>query len=62
MTTDPILRAKQVRALKAYYRDSSKQFAAWTAGGYRNPKTQNLPFPEFCRGVKCEAKTHSGNP
>jgi hypothetical protein len=61
MTTDPILRAKQVRALKAYYRDSFKQFAVWAAGDYRNHTPQSLPYPGFCRSMKYEAKTRSGS-
>jgi len=43
MTTDPILRAKQVKALKAWCRNE-------------------IPYPEFCRDMKCEAKTRSGAP
>ena len=62
MITDPILRAKQIKALKAYYRDSNKQFAEWAANGYRHPSPESLPYPEFCRGMKCEAKTRSGHP
>ena len=62
MVTDPKLRAKQVKALKAYYRDSSKQFEVWAAGGYRHPPPESLLYPEFCRGMKCEAKTRSGHP
>jgi hypothetical protein len=31
MITNSILSAKQVKALNAYYLDSNKQFAAWTA-------------------------------
>jgi hypothetical protein len=33
MITNPILSYKQVKALKAYYRDSNKQFAEWTTVG-----------------------------
>jgi hypothetical protein len=62
MITDPELRAKQVKALKAYYRDSSKQFEAWAAAGYGHPPPESLLYPEFCRDMKCEAKTRSGHP
>ena len=63
MTTDPVLRAKQVKALKAFYRDGQKQFKSWMAGGCKQAAKPlvNSPFPEFCRGMKCEAKTRSGN-
>jgi hypothetical protein len=33
MTTGQLLRTKQVKALKDYYRDSNKQFAEWTTIG-----------------------------
>jgi hypothetical protein len=33
MITNPILSDKQVKALKAHYRDSNKQFAEWTTVG-----------------------------
>ena len=62
MTTDPILRAKQVKALKAYYKDSTERFQEWVAGGYRGQPRECLPYPEFCRDMKCEAKTRSGHP
>jgi hypothetical protein len=32
MTTDKVLRAKQVKALKAFYRDGQKQFEVWLVG------------------------------
>jgi hypothetical protein len=60
MITDPILREKQVKALKAYYRDSNKQFAEWAAN--QRTSIESIPYPEFCRGMKCEAKTRSGHP
>jgi hypothetical protein len=62
VTTDPILRAKQVKALKAYYKDSTERFQEWVAGGYIGHPRECLPYPEFCRYMKCEAKTRSGHP
>jgi hypothetical protein len=62
MTTDPILRAKQVKALKAFYKDSTERFQEWVAGGYIGRPRECLPYPEFCRDMKCEAKTRSGHP
>jgi hypothetical protein len=35
MITNSILSAKQVKALKAYYRGSNKQFVEGTAGGIK---------------------------
>ncbi|GAA6183772.1 HGGxSTG domain-containing protein [Aliiglaciecola sp. NS0011-25] len=62
MTTEPKLRAKQVKALKAYYQDSTNSFNEWVAGGYKGKARESLPFPEICRDMKCEAKTRSGHP
>jgi len=64
MITNSILRAKQVKALKSFYRDGQKQFESWMAGGYKQAVKSlgNLPFPVFCRGMQCEAKTRSGHP
>jgi hypothetical protein len=63
MITDPILRAKQIKALKAYYRVGHKQFEAWIAGGfkYTYKPLESMPYPEICKGRKCEAKTRSGH-
>jgi hypothetical protein len=41
MTTGQLLRAKQVKALKAYYRDSNKQFAEWEAVGHQRTHHDN---------------------
>lgn len=60
--TNPELRAKQVKALKAYYQDSTDSYNEWAAGGYRGQPRERLPYPEFCHGMKCEAKTRSGHP
>lgn len=62
MVTDPKFRAKQVKALKAYYKDSTECFNEWIAGGFKGKPRKSLPYPEFCRGMKCEAKTPSGHP
>lgn len=62
MTTDPILRAKQVKALKAYYKDSRDYYAEDEANGYLRIERETLSYPEICRGMKCEAKTRSGHP
>ena len=62
MTTNPVLRAKQVKALKAYYKDGQDYFAEYVANGYQRINRECLPFPEICRGMKCEAKTRSGHP
>jgi hypothetical protein len=60
--TDPTLRAKQVKALKAYYKASNEQFAKYEANGYQHIEPETMHYPEFCRGMKCEAKTRSGAP
>jgi hypothetical protein len=64
LTIDLVLRAKQVKALNAFYRDGQKQFRSWMAGGCKQAARPlgNLPFPKFCRGMKQEAKTCSGHP
>jgi len=60
--TNPELRAKQVKALKAHYKDFTASYAEWAAGGYKGKPREHLPYPEFCLGMKCEAKTRSGHP
>ena len=62
MITDPTLRAKQVKTLKDWYNDGRKQSEEWAARRYRHPPPESLPYPEICRGMKCEAKTRSGHP
>tara|TARA_R110001583_G_scaffold5214_3_gene28536 strand:+ start:1382 stop:1714 length:333 start_codon:yes stop_codon:yes gene_type:complete len=62
MITDPVLRAEQVKALKAFYRDAKVKYKAWVAGGYKQPAPACLPFPDICIGMKCEARTRSGAP
>jgi hypothetical protein len=60
--TDPVLRKQQVKALKHYYKISNQRFQEWVAGGYQHPPPASIPYPEICRGMKCEAKTRSGRP
>jgi hypothetical protein len=62
MITDPVLRAEQVKALKANYKSLCDSRTAWVAGGYKQPAPIHLPFPDICIGMKCEAKTRSGAP
>lgn len=60
--TPPELRKKQVKALKHYYKASDEIFEAWAALGYCYPPPESIPFPEICRGMKCEATTRKGTP
>ena len=62
MKTESILRAKQVKALKAYYKNSRDYFAEYAANGYRSINREPIPYPDICIGMKCEAKTRSGAP
>ena len=62
MKTDPIFRAKQIKALKHFYKSSFKQSDEWAANGYKYPAPESTPYPEICRNMKCEAKTRSGHP
>ena len=59
MITDPILRAKQVKALKDWYNVGRKQSEEWAARRCRHPPLESLPYPEICRGMECEAKARS---
>lgn len=62
MKTGPIFRAKQIKALKHFYKSSFKQSDKWAANGYKYPAPESIPYPEICRDMRCEAKTRSGAP
>lgn len=55
-------RIKCVKALKDYYRESTKRFDEWQTNSFQYPAPESMPFPEICRDMKCEAKTRSGKP
>ena len=60
--TPPELRKRQVKALKHYHKTHNEQCDEWAARHYCYPLPNFIPFPEICRGMKCEATTRKGTP
>jgi hypothetical protein len=56
------IKSQAGKSVKAYYKDSNNIFEEWVAGGYKGKPRENIPYPEFCRDMKCEAKTRTGHP
>ncbi len=53
---------EKVKALKRYTQIHSKQYQEWADRGYPIPAPAFVQLPEICRGMRCEAKTRSGEP
>jgi hypothetical protein len=55
-------RKEKIKALKAYYKATNQQFDEWRRDGFVSNSLSQIPYPEICRDMKCEAKTRSGHP
>jgi hypothetical protein len=62
INNEKIQRSTKIKALKDYYAAHTKLFDEWEKNSYQYPPPANIPYPEICRGMKCEAKTRTGKP
>lgn len=57
MFTDQESTARQLKVLKAYYRDSNAWFSVWNAGGFWHSSHENNLYPEFIVVWNTKSKT-----